>query len=82
MADPLDSLLALWARTHGPFTADAPAERWGLARGAVEERLRAMCATGQLLEGAFRPGGAAHEFTDPDVLRQLRRRTVRLTPPS
>ncbi|MGH2401476.1 MAG: Lhr family helicase, partial [Candidatus Limnocylindria bacterium] len=73
---PLDALLARWARTHAPFTADAPADRWGIARATVEERLRGMAAAGALLEGAFRPGGAAHEFTDPDVLRQLRRRSL------
>jgi ATP-dependent helicase Lhr and Lhr-like helicase len=74
--DPLDALLVRWARTHAPFTADAPAGRWGVSRGAAEERLRALAADGRLLEGAFRPGGAAHEFTDPDVLRQLRRRSL------
>ncbi|MDQ4035363.1 MAG: DEAD/DEAH box helicase [Chloroflexota bacterium] len=73
---PLDALLARWARSHAPFTADAPADRWGIARGTVEERLHGMAADGALLEGAFRPGGAAHEFTDPDVLRQLRRRSL------
>jgi ATP-dependent Lhr-like helicase len=73
---PLDLLLARWARTHGPFVADAPAGRWGIARATVEDRLRAMTAGGALLEGAFRPGGASHEFTDPDVLRQLRRRSL------
>src|SRR5687768_2557427 len=73
---PLDSLLTRWARTHAPFVADAPAARWGVARSVVEERLRALAASGVLLEGAFRPGGAAHEFTDPDVLRQLRRRSL------
>ena len=73
---PLELLLARWARTHGPFVADAPAGRWGIAVATIEDRLRAMSATGSLLEGAFRPGGAAHEFTDPDVLRQLRRRSL------
>ena len=73
---PLDLLLARWARTHAPFTADEPAARWDVARAVVEERLRSMAAAGELLEGAFRPGGAAHEFTDPDVLRQLRRRSL------
>ena len=73
---PLDLLLARWARTHAPFTADDPAGRWGVARAVVEERLRAMATAGDLLEGAFRPGGTAHEFTDPDVLRQLRRRSL------
>jgi ATP-dependent Lhr-like helicase len=73
---PLDLLLARWARTHPPFGAEGPAARWGLAQATVEERLRAMAAAGALLEGAFRPGGVAHEFTDPDVLRQLRRRSL------
>ena len=73
---PLDALLVRWARTHAPFTADGPALRWGLSRAAVEEGLRALAADGRLLEGAFRPGGAAHEFTDADVLRQLRRRSL------
>ncbi|HEX2883331.1 MAG TPA: DEAD/DEAH box helicase [Candidatus Limnocylindria bacterium] len=73
---PLDALLQRWARSHAPFTADAPAARWGVARATVEDRLRALVADGHLLEGAFRPGGAAHEYTDPDVLRQLRRRSL------
>ena len=73
---PLDALLSRWARSHAPFTADAPAARWGIARATVEDRLRALAATGALLEGAFRPGGVAHEYTDPDVLRQLRRRSL------
>ncbi|HUF06487.1 MAG TPA: DEAD/DEAH box helicase [Candidatus Binatia bacterium] len=73
---PLDALLARWARSHAPFTAEAPAGRWGLARATVEDRLRAMAAAGALLEGAFRPGGADREFTDPDVLRLLRRRSL------
>ncbi|HEX5038644.1 MAG TPA: DEAD/DEAH box helicase [Candidatus Limnocylindria bacterium] len=73
---PLELLLARWARTHTPFTADGPAQRWGLAPSAVDGRLRGMAAGGTLLEGAFRPGGGTHEFTDPDVLRQLRRRSL------
>ena len=75
-AAPLDALLLRWARTHAPFTADAPAARWGIARGAVDERLRALVAGERLLAGAFRPGGEPSEFTDPDVLRQLRRRSL------
>ena len=73
---PLDALLLRWARAHAPFTPDAPAGRWGIAGAQVDERLRALAAAGQLLEGAFRPGGAEHEYTDPDVLRQLRRRSL------
>ncbi len=75
-AAPLDALLMRWARTHAPFTADAPARRWGLSRDVVDGRLRALAAEERLLAGAFRPGGEPHEYTDPDVLRQLRRRSL------
>ncbi|HVM24978.1 MAG TPA: hypothetical protein VM253_06235, partial [Candidatus Limnocylindrales bacterium] len=73
---PLDALLLRWARTHAPFVAADPAGRWGIALAATQERLRALVADDRLLAGAFRPGGEPHEFTDPDVLRQLRRRSL------
>jgi ATP-dependent Lhr-like helicase len=73
---PLDALLLRWARTHAPFTAAAPAARWGIGGAAIEQRLRALVDAGSLLEGAFRPGGVEHEFADPDVLRSLRRRSL------
>jgi ATP-dependent Lhr-like helicase len=72
----LDGLLLRWARTHAPFTAEAPAGRWGIGVAAVEDRLAELVAQGTLLEGAFRPDGAAREYTDPDVLRALRRRSL------
>ena len=73
---PLDGLLLRWARTHAPFTAAGPAGRWGIAASSALERLRALAAAGSLLEGEFRPGGVEREFTDPDVLRALRRRSL------
>ena len=73
---PLDSLLLRWARSHTPFTAAAPALRWGIGQAGIEERLRALVAAGALLEGEFRPGGEEREFSDADVLRALRRRSL------
>jgi len=73
---PVESLLLRWARTHGPFAAAAPAARWGLPVAQVDAVLRALVAGGQLVAGALRPGGAGLEHCDPDVLRQLRRRTL------
>ena len=35
-----------------------------------------MMAAGTLLRGEFRPGGAEREWCDPEVLRQLRRRSL------
>ena len=75
-AHALEGLLARWARTHGPFLAPDPAVRWGLPLGVVEDALERLLANGSLVRGEFRPGGAEREWCDPDVLRQLRRRSL------
>jgi ATP-dependent Lhr-like helicase len=72
----LESLLGRWARTHGPFLSAEPAARWGLPAGIVEDALLRLMANGTLLRGEFRPGGAEREWCDPEVLRQLRRRSL------
>ncbi len=72
----LDGLLARWARTHGPFLTPDPARRWGLPLGVVADALQRLLAGGTILRGEFRPGGAEREWIDPDVLRQLRRRSL------
>ena len=72
----LDGLLARWARTHGPFLTPEPTRRWGLPAGIVEDALERLLAAGTLVRGEFRPGGAEREWCDPDVLRQLRRRSL------
>jgi ATP-dependent Lhr-like helicase len=75
-AGALDGLLARWARTHGPFLTPEPAQRWGLPLGVVDDALERLLAAGTVLRGEFRPGGAAREWCDPDVLRMLRRRSL------
>jgi len=75
-AAPLDGLLARYARTHGPFTAEEPAARWALPAGAVAEALGRLVSAGALLRGEFRPGGTAREYCDPGVLASLRRRSL------
>ena len=70
----LESLLARWARAHGPFSTAAPANRYGLTSGAVEPLLRALAGAGRLVEGDF--GTGASQWCDAEVLRQLRRRTL------
>ncbi len=76
VAGALDGLLARYARTHGPFTADEPALRWGLPAGVVGDALHRLAAAGTVVTGEFRPGGATREFCDPEVLRSLRRRSL------
>ena len=75
-ASALEGLLARFARTHGPFLSPEPAIRWGLPIGVVEDALGRLLANGALLRGEFRPGGAEREWCDPEVLRQLRRRSL------
>jgi ATP-dependent Lhr-like helicase len=74
--DPRGDLAHRYARTHGPFTTEEMAGRYGLAAPAAEAALRRLAVAGKLLEGAFRPGGRGSEWCDPDVLRSLRRRSL------
>ncbi|MEA2675285.1 MAG: ATP-dependent helicase Lhr and Lhr-like helicase [Chloroflexota bacterium] len=72
----LESLLARFARSHGPFLATEPASRWGLPLGVVEDALGRLAAAGTVLRGEFRPTGSEREWCDPEVLRHLRRRSL------
>ncbi|HEY1554835.1 MAG TPA: DEAD/DEAH box helicase [Kofleriaceae bacterium] len=73
--DPLD-LAPRYARTHAPFTAAALAARWALPVAHVETALALLEARGQLVRGELRPGGKVPDACDPEVLRQIRRRTL------
>jgi ATP-dependent Lhr-like helicase len=65
-----------FARTHGPFTTDEFASRYGLGRSIADGLLKSLVAAGRLLDGEFRPGGAGREWCDPDVLQTMRRRSL------
>ena len=58
VADPLGDLVARYARTHGPFTADAVAGRYQLGVAVVTLALRRLVAAGRVVEGEFLPAGA------------------------
>jgi ATP-dependent helicase Lhr and Lhr-like helicase len=74
--DPLGNLVKRYARTHAPFAAEAFAARYALGVAVAEAALARLAAGGQLVEGEFTPGGSGREWTDPGVLRQLRRRSL------
>ena len=91
VSDPLGDLAARYARTHGPFTADAVAARYGLGVAVTTLALRRLAAGGRVVEGEFLPtgqAGSAHaadrqltaprptEWCDAEVLRLLRRRCL------
>jgi ATP-dependent helicase Lhr and Lhr-like helicase len=50
--------------------------RYGVAGSSMEPALRALHAQGKLLEGEFRPNGAHREWCDPEILQQIRRRSL------
>ncbi len=74
--DPLADLVARHARTHGPFTADRLAERFGLGVAVVRHTLTRLAGQGRVLDGEFRPSGSGQEWCDAEVLRRLRRRSL------
>ncbi|SNC61423.1 ATP-dependent helicase Lhr and Lhr-like helicase [Kytococcus aerolatus] len=83
--DPLTDLVIRHARTHGPFTPGALAERLGLGRAVVLPVLRELVRSGRLVEGALLPtalggresvDGVGPDFCDAEVLRRLRRRSL------
>jgi ATP-dependent helicase Lhr and Lhr-like helicase len=73
---PLREILRRYARTHGPFTTADVAARYGLPTATVAAALRALHGIGKLLEGEFRPGGTHREWCDPEVLQQIRRKSL------
>jgi ATP-dependent Lhr-like helicase len=74
--DPLRGLVVRFARTHGPFVVRDVVADLPLPADRVRETLDALVAEGALLRGEFRPGGAEREWCDPEVLRQIRRRSL------
>jgi ATP-dependent Lhr-like helicase len=74
--DPLREILRRYARTHGPFTTRELATRYGLQPAGVDTALRVLHARGKLLEGGFRPRGQHQEWCDPEILQQIRRKSL------
>jgi ATP-dependent helicase Lhr and Lhr-like helicase len=75
-ADPLESLLRRWARTHAPFVTSEPAARWALPALAVGDALARLAARGDVVAGEFRRAAEGREYCHPEVLRLLRRRSL------
>jgi ATP-dependent helicase Lhr and Lhr-like helicase len=75
-ADPLPEIIRRYARTHGPFTTANIATRYQLQTPVVEAVLTKLNSQGKLLEGEFRPNGHHREWCDPEVLRQIRRKSL------
>jgi ATP-dependent Lhr-like helicase len=75
-ASPLRSLVARYARTHGPFLAGDVAARLGVDPRAIETEVAVLLRDGRLVEGALLPGGSTPELCDRDVLDAVRRKSL------
>ncbi|QMU96219.1 ATP-dependent helicase [Microbacterium esteraromaticum] len=84
VADPLGDLVSRHARTHGPFTTDAVAARFGIGAAVARHTLQRLESAGRLTSGFFLPassgGGTApdgsKEWCDVEVMRRLRMRSL------
>lgn len=74
--DPLGDLVSRYARTHGPFTAAAVAERFGIGQAVAGSALARLAGERRVVEGEFLPHGAGAEWCDNEVLRRIRRRSL------
>ncbi len=72
----LAALVLRFARQRGPFRPDEAAARFDVPAARAGAVLDGLVARGELARGGFLPGGAAPELCHPDVLRELRRRTL------
>lgn len=72
---PLDSLVARYARTHGPFSTDELAQRFGIGSAVVRESLHRLSSEGAVMAGRFgcKEGETAErEWVSSEVFRRLR----------
>ena len=82
LPDPVGDLVARYARTHGPFTVDAVAERLGVGVAVARHTLQRLEGQGRISSGFFLPvenaGGSRDdtEWCDSEVLRRLRMRSL------
>jgi ATP-dependent Lhr-like helicase len=72
----LRSIVARYARSHGPFHSAEVAGRYALEPRAVEPALASLEAEGGLVAGELRPGGSGREWCDAEVVRRLRRASL------
>ncbi len=71
--NPVEQIVARYARTHGPFSTGALRSRYGLDASAA---LRELEHAGGIARGAIRPGGVDREWCDVEVLRRVRRASL------
>jgi ATP-dependent Lhr-like helicase len=75
-SDAFVTLVARYARTHGPFVTSDVARRFGTQETRVAGALEALVRRGRVVVGAFTPRGTTLEHCDKEVLGALRRKAL------
>jgi ATP-dependent Lhr-like helicase len=76
---PMVQLVARYARSRGPFVGSALQARWACSEQAVQDALRELVRSGDVVEGAFfsvAPPNGEREYCHAEVLRVLRQRSL------
>ncbi|MGV9799835.1 ATP-dependent helicase [Mycobacterium sp. NPDC003449] len=76
VTDPLGDLIGRYARTHGPFSTDQVAARFGLGLRVTSDVLGRMAVDGRMVRGEFVDALPGEQWCDAEVLRILRRRSL------
>ncbi|MDP2871647.1 MAG: DEAD/DEAH box helicase [Bacillota bacterium] len=72
----LARLAVRFARRHSPFSAQDLAGWYGVRLEAAGSVLAGLEREGRLRGGEFRPGGTGREWSDPDLLEEMHRRSL------
>ncbi|MGA7270884.1 MAG: DEAD/DEAH box helicase [Acidimicrobiia bacterium] len=71
--DPLGDVVGRYARTNGPFSAEAVARELNVGVDSVSRTLERLLQAGRVSKGRFRTGQGGFEWVDSDVLRRVKR---------
>ena len=73
---PVETLVARFARNRGPFEMRQLARRYRLTSAELEPVLEHLLHEGRLVHGEIRPDGSRPEWCDREVLKWLKQRTL------
>ncbi|GAB3284312.1 ATP-dependent helicase [Microbacterium lacusdiani] len=79
LPDPLGDVVSRYARTHGPFTTAAVAERLGIGPAVARHALQRLEGQGRLVSGFYLADAGVSdepEWCDAEALRRIRMRSL------
>ncbi len=74
--EPWSEIAYKYAKSHGPFSPDALARRYGVGVALAKTALDGLVREGVVFEGSFLPDGAGREYCEAQVLRRIKRASL------